>query len=68
MREVVVLLLLLEALLLQVKYIREWVEQRTEHPSNFKITFYAGRYDPAFKSIFPVGDLTSYVPDDEVMR
>ena len=45
---------------------RGWVENRTSFPSSFQITFYQGRYDPDFCSIFPVGDLTCSVPDDEV--
>lgn len=52
----------------QEAYIRQWIEKRTDHTSNFKIIFYAGRYDPAFKSIFPVGDLPCYVPADEVYQ
>ena len=53
--------------MLQEEHIRKWIEKRTEHGSNFKIVFYAGRYDHAFKSIFPVGDLPSYIPDEEVL-
>lgn len=51
---------------LQEKWIREWVQKRMGSSPAFKITFYCGRYDNAFKSIFPVGDLTNYIPDDEV--
>lgn len=58
--------LYLHCLQAQEAHVRRWIGQRTQHASNFKITFYAGRYDPAFMSIFPVGDLTSYVPDEEV--
>ena len=50
----------------QEAHVREWVENRTHFPSDFQIVFYQGRYDPAFCSIFPVGDLTHCVPDDEV--
>ena len=51
--------------LLQEAFVREWVENRTDFPSSFKITYYQGRYDPSFCSIFPVGDLTCAVPDAE---
>ncbi|KAK9792236.1 hypothetical protein WJX73_002211 [Symbiochloris irregularis] len=49
----------------QEQWVRQWVEKRTQHSANFKIIFYAGHYDPAFMSIFPVGDLPSYLPDSE---
>ncbi len=51
---------------LQERWIREWLQKRMGSSPEFKITFYCGRYDNAFKSIFPVGDLTNYIPDDEV--
>lgn len=49
----------------QEKYVRSWVEKRTGRPSNFKITFYPGRYSPDMGSILPVGDLTQSIPDHE---
>ena len=30
-----------------------------------KVTFYAARYDQRLLGIFPVGDLTKYIPDAE---
>jgi hypothetical protein len=52
--------------LLQEAWVREWVRKRTGFEPDFKITFYCARYDNAFKSIFPVGDVTNYIPEDEV--
>lgn len=47
----------------QEEYVRDWVKQRTGFTSDFKVTFYPGRYAPEKCSILPVGDPTSYVPD-----
>jgi hypothetical protein len=48
------------------QYVREWVKKRTGFDSDFRVTFYPGRYAPEKCSILPVGDPTQYVPDHEV--
>ena len=47
----------------QESYVRDWAKQRTGFASDFKVTFYPGRYAPEKCSILPVGDPTAYVPD-----
>jgi digalactosyldiacylglycerol synthase len=47
----------------QEQWVRDWVKKRTGFSSNFKLTFYPGRYAPEKCSILPVGDPTAYVPD-----
>jgi digalactosyldiacylglycerol synthase len=50
----------------QEEYVREWARNRTGVDANFKVTFYPGRYAAEKGSILPVGDLTQYIPDEEV--
>ena len=50
----------------QEEYVRAWARKRTGLPCNFKIAFYPGRYAAEKCSILPVGDPTSYIPDNEV--
>lgn len=45
---------------------RDWVQKRTGFESEFKVTFYPGRYAPEKCSILPVGDPTQYIPEHEV--
>lgn len=52
----------------QEDYVRKWAEKRTGFESNFKVTFYPGRYAPEKGSILPVGDPTAYISDSEVSR
>lgn len=54
------------SLLPALQYVRDWVKKRTGFDSDFKVTFYPGRYAPEKCSILPVGDPTQYVPDHEV--
>ncbi len=49
-----------------VQYVRDWVKKRTGFDSDFKVTFYPGRYAPEKCSILPVGDPTQYIPEHEV--
>ncbi len=42
------------------------MHERAGFDVSFRITWYPGRYDAAFRSIFAVGDVTQYVPDSEV--
>ena len=46
-------------------YVRAWVTKRTGFDCNFKVTFYPGRYSGDMGSILPVGDPTTYIPDNE---
>lgn len=48
--------------------VRTWVRERAGFEAAFDITWYPGRYDNAFRSIFAVGDVTQYVPDSEARR
>ena len=50
----------------QEEYVREWARKRTGLPCDFQIKFYPGRYAVEKCSILPVGDPTSYIPDNEV--
>ncbi|KAK9819394.1 hypothetical protein WJX81_002552 [Elliptochloris bilobata] len=49
----------------QEAWVRAWVRERAGFDVAFKTTWYPGRYDNAFRSIFAVGDVTQYVPDSE---
>eukprot|EP00887_Chlorella_sp_A99_P006969 scaffold2.g6969.t1 len=49
----------------QEAYVREWARKRTGFDSDFKVTFYPGRYAPEKCSILPVGDPTQYIPEHE---
>ena len=42
----------------QETFVRTWVEKRTGRPSNFKVSFYPGRFASEKGSILPVGDIT----------
>lgn len=50
----------------QENYVRAWARKRTGLPCDFKVAFYPGRYAAEKCSILPVGDPTSYIPDNEV--
>lgn len=49
----------------QEKYVRKWVEDRTGLKSNFRVSFYTGRYAEEKCSILPVGDVTECIQDHE---
>ena len=50
----------------QTVCIKEWIRKRTGFEAQFKIRYYPGRYDTRLLGIFPVGDLTVYIPVEEV--
>jgi len=50
----------------QEKWVREWVDKRTGFTATFHLKFYPARYDDqGFFSIFPVGDLTEQISEEE---
>ncbi|KAL3142245.1 hypothetical protein ABBQ38_002589 [Trebouxia sp. C0009 RCD-2024] len=49
----------------QTECIKEWLRKRTGFEAQFKIRYYPGRYDTRLLGIFPVGDLTVYIPAEE---
>nr|GEX43687.1 digalactosyldiacylglycerol synthase 2, chloroplastic [Tanacetum cinerariifolium] len=49
----------------QEKYVREWIEQRTELSCSFNIRFYPGRFSRSKRSILALGDITESIPDEE---
>lgn len=50
----------------QTECIKDWVRKRTGFEAQFKIQYYPGRYDTSLLGIFPIGDLTVYIPIEEV--
>lgn len=46
----------------QEECIRDWVHRRVGFRPTFGVIFYMGRYDRRLLGIFPVGDVTSYIP------
>ena len=50
----------------QTECIQDWIRKRTGFEAQFKIRYYPGRYDTRLLGIFPVGDLTVYIPVEEV--
>ena len=52
----------------QEVYIRDWLRNKAgmkEEADMIAIHFYAGRYQPDYGSIFPAGDVTQLIPDEE---
>ncbi|XP_026402571.1 digalactosyldiacylglycerol synthase 2, chloroplastic-like [Papaver somniferum] len=49
----------------QEAYVRRWLEERTGFLSGFNITFYPGKFDKEKGSIWPVGDITEIIPDEQ---
>lgn len=50
----------------QTECIKDWLRQRTGFEPKCQVQYYPGRYDTRLLGIFPVGDLTVYVPPDKV--
>ncbi|GAB2217315.1 hypothetical protein Drorol1_Dr00000488 [Drosera rotundifolia] len=46
-------------------YVRHWLEERTGFACGFDIRFYPGKFALDARSIFPVGDITEIIPDEE---
>ncbi|XP_038980666.1 digalactosyldiacylglycerol synthase 2, chloroplastic-like [Phoenix dactylifera] len=46
-------------------YVRQWLEERTDFISSFRINFYPGKFSIEMRSILPVGDITESIPDEE---
>ncbi|CAA0819926.1 Digalactosyldiacylglycerol synthase 2-chloroplastic [Striga hermonthica] len=49
----------------QEKYVRRWLEERTDLRSSFAIRFYPGRFSLHKRSILALGDITEVIPDEE---
>lgn len=52
----------------QREYVRNWLRHDAHLPAaaaNLDITFYAASYHDEFHSIFPMGDITALIPDDQ---
>lgn len=50
----------------QVVHIYAWVRARTGFEPSFRVVFYPAEYFRRMLGIFPIGDPTKYIPDDEV--
>jgi digalactosyldiacylglycerol synthase len=49
----------------QETYIRNWLEERLGFESNFKISFYPGKFSKERRSIIPAGDTSRFIPSRE---
>ena len=52
----------------QKEYVRKWLIEDAHLPiaaERLEIAFYSGRYHDEYHSIFPMGDITALIPDDE---
>ncbi|TVU29815.1 hypothetical protein EJB05_21402 [Eragrostis curvula] len=49
----------------QETYIRGWLEERLGFESNFKISFYPGKFSKERRSIIPAGDTSQFIPSRE---
>ncbi|GJN21250.1 hypothetical protein PR202_gb08711 [Eleusine coracana subsp. coracana] len=49
----------------QESYIRSWLEERLGFESNFKISFYPGKFSKERRSIIPAGDTSQFIPSRE---
>jgi digalactosyldiacylglycerol synthase len=52
----------------QEQYVRDWLINDAHLPAaakKLRIVFYAARYHDEFHSIFPMGDITELIPDEE---
>ena len=49
----------------QAAHIYAWVKARTGFEPSFRVVFYPAEYFRRMLGIFPIGDPTQYIPDDE---
>ncbi|KAJ6820899.1 digalactosyldiacylglycerol synthase 1, chloroplastic [Iris pallida] len=49
----------------QEAYIRTWVEERVGFKTDFKITFYPGKFSRERRSIIPAGDTSQFISSNE---
>ncbi|KAG0503902.1 hypothetical protein HPP92_003974 [Vanilla planifolia] len=49
----------------QETYIRSWLEERVGFKTDFKISFYPGKFSKERRSIIPVGDTSQFIPSQE---
>lgn len=49
----------------QETYIREWLEERVGFKTDFKISFYPGKFQKERRSIIPAGDTSQFIPSKE---
>lgn len=52
----------------QRTYMRDWLHEKANldiAAENLELTFYAARYLEEYHSVFPIGDITAMIPDDE---
>ncbi|KAG5556424.1 hypothetical protein RHGRI_006873 [Rhododendron griersonianum] len=49
----------------QEAYIRNWVEERVGFKTDFKISFYPGKFQKERRSIMPAGDTSQFIPSKD---
>ncbi|KAJ1274410.1 hypothetical protein BS78_05G059700 [Paspalum vaginatum] len=49
----------------QETYIRNWLEERVGFKTDFKISFYPGKFQKERRSIIPAGDTSQFIPSKE---
>ncbi|CAO2147744.1 unnamed protein product [Urochloa humidicola] len=49
----------------QESYMRNWLEERVGFKTDFKISFYPGKFQKERRSIIPAGDTSQFIPSKE---
>ncbi|KAF8641915.1 hypothetical protein HU200_067625 [Digitaria exilis] len=49
----------------QEQYMRNWLEERVGFKTDFKISFYPGKFQKERRSIIPAGDTSQFIPSKE---
>ncbi|KAE8808624.1 Digalactosyldiacylglycerol synthase 1, chloroplastic [Hordeum vulgare] len=49
----------------QESYIRDWLEERVGFKTDFRISFYPGKFQKERRSIIPAGDTSQFIPSKE---